>query len=99
MNPQSIGSVTLRSADPSEAPIIDANLVNHPYDRRVLIEGVRQTLKLLDTPVLREKTVRMIGVPEGGVNASDDQIWVSFLLSLLCNIWVLVGKLGRKKRN
>lgn len=40
-------------------------------------------MEFLDTPVFREKTVKMIGVPEGGVAASDESIWVgshAFLL-------------------
>ena len=78
MNPQATGSVTLSSADPSVPPKIDANLINHPYDRRVLIEAVRKTMEFLNTPVFKEKTVKMIGVPEGGAGASDESIWVSF---------------------
>ncbi|KAA8566758.1 hypothetical protein EYC84_009858 [Monilinia fructicola] len=75
MNPQAIGSVTLRSSNPSDHPKIDSNLINHPFDRRVLIEAVRKAMEFLNTPVFREKTVKMIGVPEGGVKASDDEIW------------------------
>ncbi|TEY56256.1 hypothetical protein BOTCAL_0227g00010 [Botryotinia calthae] len=75
MNPQATGSVTLSSADPSIPPKIDANLINHPYDRRVLIEAVRKTMEFLNTPVFKEKTVKMIGVPEGGAGASDESIW------------------------
>ncbi|QSZ30159.1 hypothetical protein DSL72_004679 [Monilinia vaccinii-corymbosi] len=75
MNPQATGSVTLRSSNPSDHPIIDAHLADHPYDRRVLIEGARKTMEFLDTPVFREKTVKMIGAPEGGVNATDEEIW------------------------
>lgn len=82
MNPQAIGSVTLRSSNPSDHPKIDSNLINHPFDRRVLIEAVRKAMEFLNTPVFREKTVKMIGVPEGGVKASDDEIWVSSSLSI-----------------
>lgn len=35
-------------------------------------------MEFLDTPVFKEKTVKMIGVPENGVLASDAEIWVSF---------------------
>lgn len=75
MNPQATGSITLSSSNPSDPPIINANLMNHPYDRRVLIEAVRKTLEFLDTPIFREKTIKMIGVPEGGVEAGDEEIW------------------------
>ncbi|KAJ8061383.1 hypothetical protein OCU04_010439 [Sclerotinia nivalis] len=54
---------------------INANLMNHPYDQRVLIEAVKKTMEFLDKPVFREKTIKMIGVPEGGVEAGDEEIW------------------------
>ncbi|KAG9234117.1 glucose-methanol-choline oxidoreductase-like protein [Amylocarpus encephaloides] len=72
MNPQARGSVSLASSDPRDPPTIDANLINHPYDRRVLIEGMRELLKLLRAPVLQKNTIEMVGGPNG---ESDDEIW------------------------
>ncbi|TVY90072.1 Alcohol dehydrogenase [acceptor] [Lachnellula willkommii] len=72
MNPQSTGTVTLNSVDPSDAPIIDPRLASHPYDRRVLIEGYRELVRLLKAPVLAKDTVRMVGGPEAG---TDEEIW------------------------
>lgn len=77
MNPQSTGTVTLNSADPSDAPIIDPRLASHPYDRRVLIEGYRKLVNLLKAPVFAKDTVRMVGGPEAG---TDEEIWVCFSL-------------------
>lgn len=93
MNPQATGSVTLSSADPSVPPKIDANLINHPYDRRVLIEAVRKSMEFLDTPVFKEKTVKMIGVPEGGVGASDESIWVSFHYPIFTRLPIILNSL------
>jgi choline dehydrogenase-like flavoprotein len=61
MNPQSYGEVTLRSNNIKDAPIIQPNLVSHPYDRRVLIEGVRKVMELLQAPVFKKTAVRMVG--------------------------------------
>jgi choline dehydrogenase-like flavoprotein len=74
MNPQATGSVTLRSADPSANPIIQPNLANHPFDRRVIIEALRDMWKLLEAPVLKKDTVQMVGIPRG---RSDEEIWVT----------------------
>lgn len=46
MNPQSRGSVHLRSADPSDPPVFDFNAFSHPYDLRAQINNVR---KLMDS--------------------------------------------------
>lgn len=72
MNPQSRGTVTLRSPDPSDAPLIDPRFLTHPYDQRVVIEGTRQTLRLLSAPVYAKDTVKTVG-PE---NDSDEAILV-----------------------
>ncbi|KAM3065131.1 hypothetical protein ACMFMG_006108 [Clarireedia jacksonii] len=72
MNPQSSGRVTLRSSNPSDPPVIDPNFLSHPYDRRVMIEAMRTTLRLFDAPVFDESRVKMIGAPEG---RGDKEIW------------------------
>jgi choline dehydrogenase-like flavoprotein len=76
MNPQAAGSVTLASANPSHYPIIQPNLANHPYDRRVIIEGMKEMWRLLEAPVLKKDTVEIVGVPKG---KSDEEIWVSLV--------------------
>lgn len=45
MNPQSRGSVTLRSADPKDAPVIDLKLLDHPFDKKVMVDSIRETMK------------------------------------------------------
>ncbi|PMD48672.1 GMC oxidoreductase [Hyaloscypha variabilis F] len=72
MNPQSYGEVTLNSADPSDAPRVDPNLLSHPYDRRAMIEAMRKLLEYLEAPVFKQRTVKMIGCP---ASKSDEDIW------------------------
>lgn len=73
MNPQSHGEVTLTSADPADLPAIDPRLLSHPFDRRVAIEGYRQMLRFLESPVFAKNAVRMVGCAKG---TSDEDIWV-----------------------
>ena len=73
MNGQSTGSVQLRSSDPSDPPMIDSQLLSHPFDRRVAIESMRETLSFLDKPAMAKDTLRLIGEPEG---RSDEELWV-----------------------
>jgi hypothetical protein len=51
MHVQSLGSVTLKSADPNDPPIIDLNVLDHPYDRRVLIEALRESYRFLQSGI------------------------------------------------
>jgi len=39
--PESRGSVSLRSADPADKPVIRANYLSHATDRRVMLEGAK----------------------------------------------------------
>ncbi|KAH7069466.1 hypothetical protein FB567DRAFT_224485 [Paraphoma chrysanthemicola] len=71
MNPQSRGTVTLRSSDPSVPPLINPNFLTHPFDRRVIIEGVRETMRIQRSPVYASRTLDRLG-PEDN---SDEAIW------------------------
>lgn len=71
MNPQSLGTVTLRSSNPSDAPIIDPKFLTHPFDRRILIEGVRETMRIMSAPVYASRTLQRLGPKDD----SDDGIW------------------------
>lgn len=71
-NPQSHGTVTLASSNPLDHPVIDPNFLSHPFDRRVMIDGIRQTLRLLQAPVYAAQTVDVVG-PD--FDASDAVVW------------------------
>jgi hypothetical protein len=47
LHAQSVGSVTIRSVDPADDPIIDLAVLSHPYDRRIIIESLRQSFDFL----------------------------------------------------
>ncbi|MGI4794891.1 MAG: GMC family oxidoreductase [Janthinobacterium lividum] len=44
--PDSRGSLTLRSADPADKPVIRANYLSHPNDQHVMLEGSRLARRL-----------------------------------------------------
>ena len=73
------GSVTLKSTDPKDPPVIDPKFLVEPFDRRVAIEAVRETLKLLDTPQLVKDQVRLAAGPE---NQSDEAILVRWCIQI-----------------
>ena len=52
VRPRSRGSVTLRSADPKDAPLIDPNFAADPYDVEIAIKGFRLMRKIMGQPAL-----------------------------------------------
>lgn len=48
VNPKSRGYLTLASADPFAAPVIDPNYLSHETDRTTLVKGARIALQILE---------------------------------------------------
>ena len=67
------GSVKLSSSDVKDPPIIDPNFLSHPFDKRVAIESVRETLKFINQPLMAKGSIRLAAGPEG---ESDEDILV-----------------------
>lgn len=81
MNPQARGTISLASADPLDAPLIDPAFLSHPYDRRVLIEAMREMLRYFQAPVFSARTIRPLGWPESD---TDEAILVSESACICC---------------
>jgi choline dehydrogenase-like flavoprotein len=71
MVPQSRGTVTLASANVSDAPIIDPNFLAHPFDRRNLIEAVKISNGLLTSPPNARVTIADYETPK---SMSDEDV-------------------------
>jgi choline dehydrogenase-like flavoprotein len=52
MRPKSRGSVTLQSADPYQAPLIDPGFFTHPDDMAVAIKGARMGFEILEAKAM-----------------------------------------------
>jgi choline dehydrogenase len=69
--PLSAGTVHLKSADPFDDPLVQANYFSDPYDQQVLLRGMRIARRLLHTPELapfREAET----LPGPGVERDDE---------------------------
>jgi choline dehydrogenase-like flavoprotein len=53
LRPKSRGHVTLRSADPTAAPLIDPNFLGEIEDLEAMVAGYKTTRRLMETPALR----------------------------------------------
>jgi choline dehydrogenase-like flavoprotein len=52
LRPKSVGTVSLASADPAAAPVIDPKFFDHPDDLDAMVDGFRLTRKIMDAPAL-----------------------------------------------
>lgn len=77
MNPQSRGTVALASKDPADKPIVDPAHLSHPYDRRVMIDAIRNTLHFIATPILAKYLVSYAYKP----NSDSDEDILTYLKS------------------
>ncbi|XP_062618936.1 alcohol dehydrogenase [acceptor]-like [Saccostrea cucullata] len=53
LHPKSRGRIQLHSSDPFDPPRIDPNYLDHPYDMKMLLKGIKQLLKLANTTAFR----------------------------------------------
>ena len=52
LRPKSRGCITLRSADPADAPLLQPDLVSHHDDLRLLVAGLRIARRIIAAPAL-----------------------------------------------
>merc|ERR1712179_614177 len=62
LRPKSRGTVRLRSKNPYDHPIINAGYFSHPYDIKVLIEGVKFALAMAETKALKKFGSKVLDV-------------------------------------
>lgn len=72
LQPYSVGTIRLVSADARAKPLIDPNYLGDPRDRTIVLQGLRAALRILDTPamtaVVRERLAPASPTP------SDDEL-------------------------
>ncbi|KAH9882255.1 hypothetical protein J1614_001427 [Plenodomus biglobosus] len=95
MNPQSEGSVTLRSSSPSDKPTIKLNYLTHAYDARIFREAIRATWqKLVLNPTIAKSVVRTI---QGPKSLSDEDV-DAFAREHAGTVWHANGTVKMGKR-
>lgn len=94
MNPQSQGSIKLKSSNPDDSPLIDFSYMSHPYDRYTLIEGIKQSMNFVKTKTLSKYFKEIINAPK---SENEEDIW-NFIKDNVTPIWHANGsvKMGKK---
>ncbi|KAL7947742.1 GMC oxidoreductase [Trichoderma barbatum] len=90
MHPQSTGSLSLASSDPTAAPVIQPNYLQHPYDRRVLVESTKKLLDFVSNSKL--PTVEVAGL----TGRTDEDI-LQYIRDRVVTTWHTLGtvKMGK----
>lgn len=94
MNPQSEGSVSLRSSSAAEKPVIKLNYLEHAFDKRMMREAVRLTWqKHAHNPTISPQVGKTLCGP---VSLSDEDI-DAFLRDTASTVWHANGtaKMGK----
>lgn len=71
VRPRSRGSVTLKSADPKQAPSIDPNYIADPYDLEISVEGVKLSREIMRQPAF-SKYIKKEHFPGDAVQSKAD---------------------------
>ena len=73
LKPKSVGYVSIRSANPLDAPIIDPRYLSHDDDQRVLVEGVKKAVEVMQAEPFGSYCQRLQTPPD---RSSDEAILV-----------------------
>ncbi len=76
LRPESRGSVNIVSSDPKVHPSIRPNYLSTEFDRQTMLDGVKLTRRISDTPAL-EKFVAKERIP--GVEADSDEALSTYI--------------------
>ncbi|MEO0990863.1 MAG: GMC oxidoreductase, partial [Pseudomonadota bacterium] len=71
VRPKSRGTVRLKSANPSDGPLIDPNFLDHPDDLKTSVEGVKISREIFSQPSL-QKYVKKIRFPSDEVKTQAE---------------------------
>ena len=75
LRPRSRGTVTLRSADPSQPPVVDTNHLSDPHDVTTIVDGLRIARSIAAAPALADFAAGEL-VP-GSTATTDDELAAS----------------------
>ena len=86
--PQSLGRVTLRSADPFDAPLIDPRYLTHPADMALQLEGLKMARRIANQEPLRSLIAQELSP---GPEATTDAALEASIRATSGCVWHPVG--------
>ncbi|KAJ1322824.1 choline dehydrogenase [Microdochium nivale] len=89
-NAQARGEATLQSADPAVPLRFDPRFLDHEFDRRVAVESLRETLRVLEQESFTRDTVAQIAGPVAGGQQSDEEL-LGYWRETVGSSWHMTG--------
>jgi choline dehydrogenase-like flavoprotein len=89
-NSQGRGSVTLASSDPSVPLDFNPAFVQHPYDKRVIVEATREVLKVTKSKAFLKDAHESLSIIEAPISDSEDDI-LNFWRNTTGSTWHMSG--------
>jgi choline dehydrogenase len=91
LHEKSSGSVTLKSSDPFEHPVIDLNFFHHKDDIKTLLEGIRISEKLANSKSFKGINLGMRKFENCPFKEGTDEFWVWFIENYANHLYHPVG--------
>lgn len=102
--PKSRGKITLAGPDPKAYPLIDANYLDHDDDVKILVEGAKRAVEMIENSTIlgKEMGARLSPVPFPGcdhLKFRSDEYWECFHRAWTLTIYHHVGTCSMGKRD
>lgn len=94
LRPRSKGTVRLRSKNPFEYPIIDANYFADPLDVKTLVEGIKIAIRVSEAPAFKQFGTRLHRIPLPNckhIPFASDEYWECHLRTISMTIYHPIG--------
>ncbi|XP_072932132.1 ecdysone oxidase-like [Epargyreus clarus] len=94
LHPHSRGTITLKSNNPYDHPLIDANYLKDPKDLQATVDGIKMLTKIVYTRYFRATNAYIFRIkwPQCDVFEMDsDSYWKCYALNFLLTIYHPVG--------
>jgi choline dehydrogenase-like flavoprotein len=80
LTPTSRGTLTLKSADPKDAPVLDPNLLANDLDRELLLASGRLTMSMMQGTVGQKLGTQEYGIDEAIRGDTSDEAMIARLM-------------------
>lgn len=89
--PTSRGSITLKSGNVTDAPIIDPQYLMTEHDRCVMREAIRELMRVMDTPAAKEEIEAQFQLPGTNINLNSPDADIDDCVKKTCITWFHPG--------
>lgn len=94
LRPRSRGWVRLQSKNPFDAPLINANYFDDPFDIKTLVEGAKIAIKISESPAFKQFGSRLHRIPFPNcrnIPFASDKYWECHIRTISMTIYHPVG--------